>query len=180
VVLPSWRPMVISCRTNGTTVRRPSSSTMISFNKAAPRGKSTAGPHRGEQADILSQMRPFRLDRFPWLTAAVILVNVAAYAYTARQGPLDIDAMVRFGAKVGPLIVDSGPFSRLLPANFLHRDVLHLSVHILVLAIVGGVLENAYRRLDFLALVLLSGLATMTVSLLLPDGTSLASPAIVH
>src|SRR5690349_9801915 len=46
----------------------------------------------------------FRLGRFPWLTAGVILLNVAVYAFTARQGPLDIDAMVRFGGKVGPLI----------------------------------------------------------------------------
>src|SRR5216683_6533739 len=95
-------------------------------------------------------MRSFRLDRIPWLTAAVILVNVAGYTYTARQGPLDVDAMVRFGGKVGPLIVDAGQFWRLLTANFLHRDALHLSVNMLVLAIVGGVLENAYPRPTFL------------------------------
>ena len=138
-------------------------------------------PNKGRNSLSLSlHARSFRLDRFPWLTAAVILVNVSVYAYTARQGPLDIDAMVRFGAKVGPLIVDAGQFWRLLTANFLHRDALHLTVNMLVLAIVGGVLENAHRRLDFLALLLLSGLATMTVSLLLSDGISVGASGMVY
>ena len=33
MVFPSWRPMVISSRTSGTTVLRPSSSSMMSFMK---------------------------------------------------------------------------------------------------------------------------------------------------
>ncbi len=43
IVLPSWRPMVISSRTNGTTVFRPSSSSMISFNTAANGSSTTLG-----------------------------------------------------------------------------------------------------------------------------------------
>jgi membrane associated rhomboid family serine protease len=111
---------------------------------------------------------------------AVILLNVAIYAYTARQGPLDIDAMVRFGGKVGPLIVDVGQFWRLLTANFLHRDVLHLVLNMFVLFNVGVALENAYRPLDFLALLLLSGLATMTVSLFLSEAISVGASGMVY
>lgn len=137
--------------------------------------------HKGRNSlSLSSHARSFRLDRFPWLTAAVVLVNVAVYTHTARQGPLDIDAMVRFGGKVGPLIVDAGQFWRLLTANFLHRDALHLTLNMLVLAIAGGVLENAYRRLDFLALLLLSGLATMTLSLLLSDGISIGASGMIY
>jgi rhomboid protease GluP len=124
--------------------------------------------------------RSFRLGRFPWLTAAVILLNVAVYTFTARQGPLDIDAMVRFGGKVGPLIIDVGQFWRLLTANFLHRDALHLALNMFVLFNVGGALENAYRPLDFLALLLFSGLSTMGVSLLLSDAISVGASGMVY
>ena len=124
--------------------------------------------------------RTFRLGRFPWLTASVILLNVAVYAFTARQGPLDIDAMVRFGGKVGPLIIDVGQFWRLLTANFLHRDALHLALNMFVLFNVGGALENAYRSLDYLALLLFSGLATMSVSLLLSDAISVGASGMVY
>jgi membrane associated rhomboid family serine protease/tetratricopeptide (TPR) repeat protein len=124
--------------------------------------------------------RSFRLGRFPWLTSAVILINVGVYGFTARQGPLDIDAMVRFGGKVGPLIIDVGQFWRLLTANFLHRDALHLALNMFVLLNVGGALENAYRPLDYLTLLLFSGLATMTVSLLLSDAISVGASGMVY
>src|SRR5215813_3528351 len=124
--------------------------------------------------------RTFRLGRFPWLTAGVILLNIAVYAFTARQGPLDIDAMVRFGAKVGPLIIDVGQFWRLLTANFLHRDALHLALNMFVLFNVGGALENAYRPLDYVALLLFSGLATMSLSLLLSDAVSVGASGMVY
>jgi membrane associated rhomboid family serine protease/tetratricopeptide (TPR) repeat protein len=124
--------------------------------------------------------RTFRFGRFPWLTAAVILLNAGVYALTARQGPLDVDAMVRFGGKVGPLIIDVGQFWRLLTANFLHRDALHLVLNMFVLLNVGGAMENAYRALDYLALLLFSGLATMSTSLLLSDAVSVGASGMVY
>lgn len=124
--------------------------------------------------------RSFRLGRFPWITVGVILLNLLVYALTARQGPLDIDAMVRFGGKVGPMVTDLGEFWRLLTANFLHRDALHIALNMFVLFNVGGALENAYRPLDYIALLLFSGLATMSVSLLLSDAVSVGASGMVY
>jgi membrane associated rhomboid family serine protease/tetratricopeptide (TPR) repeat protein len=109
--------------------------------------------------------RAFALFRFPWLTVSLIAVNLAVHLWSLRSGPLDMDAMVRFGGKAAPLIVDLGELWRLVTANFLHWNLLHLGVNMFVLFNVGGALENAYRRLDYLFLLVVSGIATMTVSL---------------
>jgi membrane associated rhomboid family serine protease len=99
------------------------------------------------------------------MTVALIAVNVAVHLWSVRGGPLDMDAMVALGGKAAPLILDLGEFWRLVTANFLHWNLLHLGVNMFVLFNVGGALENAYRRLDYLFLLVASGIATMLVSL---------------
>lgn len=123
--------------------------------------------------------RAFGLNRFPWMTSALILVNLAVYLLTTRAGPLDIDDMVRTGAKVGPLVTDLGQLWRLFTANFLHRDALHIGLNLFVLFNVGGALENTYRPLDYLWLLVFSGLATMTTSLIFADAVSLGASGMV-
>ncbi|MHB8876732.1 MAG: rhomboid family intramembrane serine protease [Myxococcaceae bacterium] len=124
--------------------------------------------------------RAFSVARFPWITATVIFVNLIVYGLSARDGPMDIDAMVRFGAKVEPLVTDLGEFWRLFTANFLHRGAWHTGLNMFVLLIVGGALENAYRRLDYLWLLIFAGLATMTASLFLSDAVTLGSSGMVY
>jgi membrane associated rhomboid family serine protease/tetratricopeptide (TPR) repeat protein len=124
--------------------------------------------------------RAFGIVRFPWITSAIIVLNLVIYALSVSDGPMDIDAMVRFGGKVGPLVTDLGEFWRLFTANFLHRDALHVGLNMFVLFYVGGALENAYRTLDFLWLLLFSGLATMTASLFLSDAVSLGASGMVY
>jgi rhomboid protease GluP len=124
--------------------------------------------------------RAFSVARFPWMTAALILLNLAVYLWTAREGPLDPDAMVRFGGKVGPLVEDLGQLWRLFTANFLHRDAIHIGLNMFVFFIAAGVLENTYRTLDYFWLLVVSGLATMTTSLFLTDAITVGSSGMVY
>ncbi|MBX5483017.1 MAG: rhomboid family intramembrane serine protease [Myxococcaceae bacterium] len=122
--------------------------------------KSLHAPRRAHFA------RAFSLLRFPWLTCALVAVNIGAYVWSTRSGPLDMDAMVTFGGKAPALITDLGQFWRLLTANFLHWTIPHLLVNLFVLFNVGAALENAYRRLDYLFLLVVSGICTMVASLI--------------
>ncbi len=121
-----------------------------------------------------------RLGRLPWMTVSLVLAQVGVYGLTAAAGPLDVDAMVRFGAKVGPLITEAGEPWRLLTANFLHRDGLHLGVNGVVLLAAGTALESTYRRWDFVALLLASALATMTCSLLWAEEVGVGASGIAY
>ncbi len=123
--------------------------------------------------------RAFTIAQFPWLTSAFIVLNVAVYLSTSRGGLLELDDMVRFGAKVGPLVADLGEFWRLLTANALHRDAVHVGVNMFVLFNVGGMLENTYRALDYLFLVVFTGVATMATSLVLNDAITVGASGIV-
>lgn len=123
--------------------------------------------------------RAFALNRFPWLTSGLILINVAVFLATAENGELGLDAMVRHGAKVGPLIFDLGEVWRLFTANFLHHDALHIGLNMFVLFNVGNVLENTYRTLDFIWLLVFTGIATMTASLLLNDSVTVGASGMV-
>ncbi len=106
-------------------------------------------------------MRPL-----PWVTLGVGLCVLGVFAWGAASGPVDLDALVRDGAKVGSLVVEAGEGWRLVSANLLHRDGLHLGLNLLVLLYLGALLEGMVRRLDYAALLVASGLSTMTCSLL--------------
>ncbi len=123
--------------------------------------------------------RAFSLSRFPWLTSALILLNLAVFLATVENGELGLDAMVRHGAKVGPLVFDLGEVWRLFTANFLHHDALHIGLNMFVLFNVGGVLENTYRALDYVWLIVFTGLATMTTSLFLNDAVTVGASGVV-
>ena len=123
--------------------------------------------------------RAFSVSRFPWMTSAVILLNLAVYLFTVTTGHMELDEMVRFGGKVGPLVTDLGELWRLFTANFLHRDAVHIGLNMFVLFNVGGVLENTYRTLDYLWLLVFTGIATMTTSLLLNDAITIGASGMV-
>ncbi|WP_224365195.1 rhomboid family intramembrane serine protease [Hyalangium versicolor] len=121
-----------------------------------------------------------RLGRVPWVTLGLALVASGIYVGTARAGPLDVDAMVRFGAKVGPLITEAGEPWRLLTANLLHRDALHLGLNLLVLLAAGSVLEGTWRRVEYGALLVAAGLSTMTCSLLWAEEVSVGASGMAY
>ncbi|MBL8923498.1 MAG: rhomboid family intramembrane serine protease [Myxococcaceae bacterium] len=123
--------------------------------------------------------RAFSLARFPFFTSAVILVNLAAFLATAEGGVMELDDMVRWGGKVGPLVFDLGEVWRLFTANLLHRDALHLGLNMFVLFNVGGMMENTYRALDYLWLLVFSGVATMTASLFLNEAVTIGASGMV-
>ncbi|WP_326491706.1 rhomboid family intramembrane serine protease [Myxococcus stipitatus] len=96
------------------------------------------------------------------------------------RGAVDADALVRWGAKAGPLILEVGQGWRLLTANLLHRDGLHLALNLLVLAAAGVVLERTCRRWDYVALLCVSGLATMSGSLAWSGAVSVGASGLVY
>jgi membrane associated rhomboid family serine protease len=113
------------------------------------------------------------------VTLGLGVVLVGVYVGTASAGPLDVDAMVRFGAKAGPLVTEAGQGWRLLTANFLHRDGVHLGLNLVVLLATGAVLEGTWRRRDYGALLLAAALSTMTCSLLWAEEVSVGASGVV-
>jgi membrane associated rhomboid family serine protease len=104
------------------------------------------------------------------VTKALIAVNVGIYLIQLGMGaPLSANSgwIYEHGALVAnaiygdgtPAGVGQGEWWRLMTSAFLHYGPLHLGLNMLVLWFVGGPIEAAIGRLQFLTLYLVSGLA---------------------
>jgi membrane associated rhomboid family serine protease len=100
----------------------------------------------------------------PVVTKALIAINVIVFlAETATGAPLGGGLgngwVVLHGILWGPFISQSHEYWRLLTAGFLHDGIVHIFVNMLSLYFVGGALEPAIGRLNFVAVYLSSLLA---------------------
>lgn len=124
--------------------------------------------------------RRFSLGRFPTLTAALCVLQVVMFfVVSGGERVLGLDALVRAGAKVGANVVELGETWRLLSANVLHRDLLHLGFNTFFLFNVGGPVENAFRQRDYVWILVVSGLGTTICSLLMSPVPSVGASGIV-
>lgn len=112
--------------------------------------------------------RHFHVGRIPYLSLLLSLSAVVLFlvARDLGDGAATREALIALGAKARARILEDGETWRLLVANLLHKDTVHLAFNLFALLNVGAVLEGVYRRGDWLLLVVVSGLATMTTSTL--------------
>lgn len=124
--------------------------------------------------------RAFSLGRFPWLTAALVVLQIVLYfGIAGAQRILPLDPLIAAGAKMQPNILELGETWRLLTANLLHRDVLHLLFNMFFLFNVGGTIENAYRIQDYLLILVASAIATTVASTFLSSIPSVGASGMV-
>lgn len=124
--------------------------------------------------------------RLPLLTLALVAANLLmAFAQFSAAGfrtrglwfTNDIgNDMVDWalGAKV-PSLIAHGEYWRLVMANFLHGDWLHLAFNMLGLLILGRLIETLYGPARMLAIYILSCVAGAAVSYLLTPAVSLGA-----
>lgn len=124
--------------------------------------------------------RAFTLRGFPLITLVLIVVQVVVFfgiAGTSRSIP--VDPLIEAGAKVSANIFELGETWRLLTANLLHRDLLHLAFNLFFLFNVGGTIENAYRKQDYVLILLASGIGTTMTSAIMSPLPSVGSSGMV-
>lgn len=124
--------------------------------------------------------RAFSLGRFPVVTTTLCVLQILLYFGLAGASRfLALDPLIEAGAKMQPNILELGETWRLITANFLHRDVLHLLFNMFFLFNVGGTIENAYRLQDYLLILVASALATTILSTFLSSQASVGASGMV-
>jgi rhomboid protease GluP len=94
----------------------------------------------------------------PQVTYVLLAINVLVWlAMTVAGGSTNPEVLIRFGAKVNPLIAQ-GQVWRLLTSMFLHIGPIHLFFNSYALYIFGTEVERLYGGARFLAIYLLAGL----------------------
>ena len=115
----------------------------------------------------------------PWVT--VVLLLSCGWVLVAAGGVhtgLGLPALLLYGAKATPLILDRGETWRLFAANLLHKDPLHLAFNAFAIWNVGGALERAVRPADYLAVIIFTALGTTLMSAVGSDSISLGASGI--
>ncbi len=107
----------------------------------------------------------FSLGRFPKLTALLCVLQIGLYFAIAQgQRFLALDPLIDAGAKVQANILELGETWRLLTANVLHRDWVHLFFNMFFLFNLGGTVENTYRTRDYVLVLLAAALSGNVLS----------------
>lgn len=126
----------------------------------------------------------FRVTRPPIVTGIVIFLCASLFLWCWREdgsvgSSLSRRILLTMGAKTRPSVLEDGESWRLLVANFLHRDVLHIAVNLLTFVNIGAVLEGVYRRGDYILLLLLSGLSTMLLSCFMSNAITVGASGMI-
>ena len=132
------------------------------------------------RVDEINFRRTFNLSRMPLITILIVLCNLALWHFMeSAGGSQDVRVQILYGAKVNARIYELGEFWRLLSANFLHAGFWHLFVNMFVFFNVGGALENAFSRINYLLLLFASGLLASSASFLLNPSVSVGASGMV-
>ncbi|MEO1174576.1 MAG: rhomboid family intramembrane serine protease, partial [Myxococcota bacterium] len=135
---------------------------------------------RGLRAtDAFNFREYFTLGRVPWSTLALIALLLFVWIFWQRPTPTSAVLLVQQGAKAPSLMVELGQWWRLLSANLLHVSGWHLAVNLLFLFNIGGPAEAAYRRVDYIMVLIASALGTNVLSTLANPSVSCGASGIV-
>lgn len=124
--------------------------------------------------------RAFTLGGFPVLTTILVAGQLLLFfGIAGANRSIELDALIAAGAKVPANVVELGQTWRLLTANLLHRDILHLLFNMFFLFNLGGTIENAYRKQDFILILVASALGTTFTSNFMSPLTSVGASGVV-
>ncbi|TCI24662.1 rhomboid family intramembrane serine protease [Exiguobacterium sp. SH5S13] len=95
--------------------------------------------------------------------ALMMLTFVVMWLAESLGSTLDPNTLIRFGAKVNPLI-DDGEWWRLVTPMFLHIGWFHFAINMFALWSLGPLVERMYGSPRFLTIYLLAGVIASTAS----------------
>jgi rhomboid protease GluP len=146
--------------------------------KVCPHCGARTGPQRarggtGTPSRIMGVI-PMPTSATSMLAAAIVLMFVVEWFMTQRAGGpgqggglfggIQGMAMVRLGAKYGPLIY-AGQWWRLVTAMFLHAGLLHIGMNLWCLFDLGPEVEGLFGMSKYIVLYLITGIFGYVVSL---------------
>lgn len=95
-----------------------------------------------------------QIEQKPFITAALIGINIIVYIICAFTGDLLYN-----GGGVGlRVVLETGEIYRIITSMFLHADIPHIFSNMLLLIALGDMLESKVGHWKFLVIYLLSGI----------------------
>jgi membrane associated rhomboid family serine protease len=115
--------------------------------------------------------------RFPWLTVAIIVANIAVFAYESTLSPTALEAFWKTWAFVPARFLaapgDPHELLTLFTAMFMHAGWVHIIGNMLYLWIFGNNIEDRFGPVGFIAFYLASGLGASVAQILTTPNATL-------
>ena len=125
-------------------------------------------PERGGAIPAAGRKRrrvPYKIRTVPYVTIALIFLNVAYFTLIATRGSLsDTGYMLKMGANYGVYVFERGQVWRIVTSMFIHFSFSHLAGNMFYLGIAGYNLEKAAGHLKFFLIYMLSGIGAGVIS----------------
>jgi len=114
--------------------------------------------------------------RVPWVTIAIIAINIAVFVYELSLGPTALEAFWMRWAFV-PARFAANPFSpaeiaTIVTAMFMHAGWVHVGGNLLYLWIFGNNIEDRFGPVGFTAFYLASGIVAAVAQMLAVPGST--------
>ncbi len=107
-----------------------------------------------------------------FISYTLIVLNIIVFLIlTVAGGSENQDVLIRYGAKVNKLIV-AGEYWRFLTSIFIHIGIIHLTVNLYALWILGPFAEIRFGHGRFLALYLVTGICASMASFFFSNAIS--------
>ena len=101
-------------------------------------------------------------------TNVIIGLNIVLYLICAIKShslfEINPYVLIEMGAKYNPLIQRAGQYYRFITAVFLHGGIIHLALNMYALKMIGDLIEDYFGTKKFLAIYLISGVASTIAS----------------
>ena len=104
--------------------------------------------------------------KVPFVTYGIMVICVLAFLgmHIFGKGSYDNETLINFGANVDAL-VKNGQYFRLLTCMFLHIGIVHLTVNMYSLYIIGPQVESFFGKWKYLFIYLFSGICGSILSI---------------
>ncbi|WP_147545780.1 rhomboid family intramembrane serine protease [Rubeoparvulum massiliense] len=134
--------------------------------------------HRLQQQSLESEKQHRKnrqievIQKHTTLTYAFLVFNILMFfVLSINGGSTNTETLIRFGAKVNPLIVE-GEWWRLFTPMFLHIGIYHLMFNSMALYVLGSLVERMYGSQRFVLIYLIAGIGGNVASFIFSSAIS--------
>jgi len=123
-------------------------------------------------------MEKQEFEKKPWVTYIIMGINILVYMLTAFLSKniwnSNISVLIYLGAKVNVLI-SGGEYYRLITCMFLHAGLLHVSLNMYSLYIIGPLVERVYGKVKYVSIYFIAGIIASLFSYMFSNDISIGA-----
>ena len=137
--------------------------------------------HSDSKEKVMAEVKATNINSKPMVTIAFSIVLVCLFVYFSIRSMHHIPFMfaIHYGANYGPLIV-AGEYHRLIASAFLHFELIHLVINLILLYQIGSIIENVFGKWRMIFLIFIGAIMGNLFNFAFTNNFSIGSSTVVY